>query len=55
MIIYKSMASIHSYREYIKDKMRRARDNSLSKAKVSTINKKYLGKKSHEKLNKNSS
>ena len=41
MIVYKSISAVKEYREYMKDKMRRARDHNNAKAKVSTVNKKY--------------
>ena len=41
MLVLKSIETIKEDREYMMDKMRRARDNSQIKAKVKTVNKKY--------------
>ncbi len=43
MLLYKSVAAVQSYyRDYMKEKMRKARDNSLAKARVNTVNKQYI-------------
>lgn len=41
MLVIKSIGAIKEHREYLKDKMRQARDNSQVKAKVKTVNKNY--------------
>lgn len=45
MIVYKSISAVKEYREYMKDKMRKARDYQHIKAKVSTVNKGYQKRK----------
>jgi hypothetical protein len=39
MILFKSIEAVMEYREYMKDKMREARNNSAKK--TSTLNKTY--------------
>ena len=41
MILFKSVESIKEYREYMKDKMREARERNIVRPKISTVNKKY--------------
>ena len=41
MIFYKSVASIYSYKDYIMEKMRKARDSSQVKSRVTVKNEKY--------------
>ncbi len=41
MILYKSIASVKEYRDYIKDRMKQARNSSAIHSKVSTVNTKY--------------
>ena len=41
MLVIKSIEAVKEEREYLKDKMRLARNNSSVKAKVSTVNKNY--------------
>ena len=45
MIVYKSISAVKEYREYMKEKMRKARDSHNIKAKVSTVNKTYQNRK----------
>lgn len=53
MIVYKSISAVKEYREYMKDKMRKARDSHNVKAKVSTVNKSYLKRKAGSKSSRN--
>ena len=55
MILYKSIASVKDYREYLKDRMKQARDSSRAKARVSTINKKYRSGRMSMNLSNNGS
>ena len=41
MILYKSIASVKEYREYMKERMRQARTGQNAKAKVNTVNANY--------------
>ena len=45
MILYKSVTAVKEYRQYMKDRMKKARDSSSVKAKVSTVNTLYSGNK----------
>lgn len=45
MILYKSIASVQSYREFLKHKMDKAKDYSSIRPRVSTVNKKYMQQK----------
>ena len=53
MIVYKSISAVKEYREYMKEKMRRARDYQNIKAKVSTVNKNYQKRKASVRSSRN--
>ena len=53
MIVYKSISAVKEYREYMKEKMRRARDYQNVKAKVSTVNKNYQKRKASARSSRN--
>ena len=48
MILYKSIAAVKEHREYMKDKMRKARDYSNTKSKINNVNKVYKKGKGKE-------
>jgi hypothetical protein len=58
MLLYKSIASVRDYRDYMKERMKQARNSASTKSKVNTVNKFYKAaagqSKSPQKLRKDS-